>query len=617
MAEEFDPYRKWLGIPREEYPPNHYRLLGVGLFESDLDVISNAADRQMAHVRTFQSGKYSGLSQELLNKLSAARVCLLDAQRKKAYDDQLRAKLAAANQPPVASTPPPPRPGMSSGPSGGVGVPPVTPQPAACGIQKKRSEATAYRNRRKKSSWQVPVVIVVMVLVMLGLLVVVLNNSPDEAPRKRPSASTERHPSLIYPPTQQKNPSAGKHRPKRDRRQHPPQSVDDGRDIADPVQASPPEGSDTLGKIRGFTGHGAPVNAAVFSPDGLFILSGSEDKSVRLWDVGAGHELRRFEGVTGPVSAVAISSDGQHVAAASGQLDPPIEGVIRVWETAGGQETTRIDTSSVKLVHDIKFSDDGKYLFLAGHDNTVRLIDLSSGEEVRSFSGHTGPVRSVAVSPGGQRVLSGSDDGTVRVWNRFSGKEMRRLTGHGGPVGAVAFQPKSKFGLSGGADKTVRLWNLNSGRQLCEMLGHTGPVSSVACTADGTRALSGSLDGTIRLWQLPDGKQLVYFDAHSGGVRSVSFSPSGHRAVSAGGDTVVRLWGLPEDIASAVRNLADQEDPDAHLPSDDIPQSKLLAIPDAAAQQRAEKLIGQRHFGITRGCKPWVENTLSRHRAVR
>lgn len=69
MAEQFDAYRKWLGIPPAEQPANHYRLLGLGLFENDPDSISNAADRQMAHVRTFQSGPYSTLSQRLLNEL--------------------------------------------------------------------------------------------------------------------------------------------------------------------------------------------------------------------------------------------------------------------------------------------------------------------------------------------------------------------------------------------------------------------------------------------------------------------------------------------------------------------------------------------------------------------
>ena len=95
---EFDPYRKWLGIPPAEQPPNHYRLLGLAIFESDPDVISNAADRQMAHIRTFQGGKYSELSQKILNELSAARVTLLNDEKRRAYDEQLRAKLQGSAQ---------------------------------------------------------------------------------------------------------------------------------------------------------------------------------------------------------------------------------------------------------------------------------------------------------------------------------------------------------------------------------------------------------------------------------------------------------------------------------------------------------------------------------------
>ena len=93
MPEEFDIYRKWLGIPPAEQPANHYRLLGVGLFENDADAISNAADRQMAHVRTFQNGPRSVLSQRLLNELAAARVCLLNPARKAEYDRALQADL--------------------------------------------------------------------------------------------------------------------------------------------------------------------------------------------------------------------------------------------------------------------------------------------------------------------------------------------------------------------------------------------------------------------------------------------------------------------------------------------------------------------------------------------
>ncbi len=96
MSDSFNGYHVWLGIPPSEQPPNHYRLLGIAIFETDLDVIDHAADRQMAHVRTFQSGRNSGLSQQILNELATARVCLLHPDRKAEYDDALRAKLATA-----------------------------------------------------------------------------------------------------------------------------------------------------------------------------------------------------------------------------------------------------------------------------------------------------------------------------------------------------------------------------------------------------------------------------------------------------------------------------------------------------------------------------------------
>ncbi len=113
---QFDPYYKWLGIPPAEQPPNHYRLLGVVLFESDADVIAAAADRQMAHVKSFATGRYAAASQKLLNELARARVCLLNPERKVEYDTQVREQqhlqVAAASTTPGSLTPthPPPFP---------------------------------------------------------------------------------------------------------------------------------------------------------------------------------------------------------------------------------------------------------------------------------------------------------------------------------------------------------------------------------------------------------------------------------------------------------------------------------------------------------------------------
>ena len=125
MHEGFDPYYKWLAIPPQERPPNHYRLLAIPLFEADPEVIESAADQRMGHVRTFQAGRYGALSQQILNELAAARVCLLSREKKLAYDAELQAMLAPA--PPL---PPPPQtsvPTVLRSPPPPAGLAPAVP----------------------------------------------------------------------------------------------------------------------------------------------------------------------------------------------------------------------------------------------------------------------------------------------------------------------------------------------------------------------------------------------------------------------------------------------------------------------------------------------------------
>ncbi len=88
MPDAFDPYFKWLGIPKSDQPPHAYRLLGIELFESDADVISNAADGRMAQIKNYQTGKFGAVSQKLLNEIAAAKVCLLRPEKKAEYDQR-------------------------------------------------------------------------------------------------------------------------------------------------------------------------------------------------------------------------------------------------------------------------------------------------------------------------------------------------------------------------------------------------------------------------------------------------------------------------------------------------------------------------------------------------
>ena len=113
MSDSFDPYHVWLGIPPAEQPPNHYRLLALAIYEDVPEVIENAADRQMAHVRKAASGRHADHSQKLLNEISAARRCLLDSTKKQEYDAQLRDKERPPAQKPAAK--PAAKPAMRSG----------------------------------------------------------------------------------------------------------------------------------------------------------------------------------------------------------------------------------------------------------------------------------------------------------------------------------------------------------------------------------------------------------------------------------------------------------------------------------------------------------------------
>lgn len=142
-GEAFDPYHKWLGIAPSHQPPHYYLLLGIEPFEEDAEVIAAAADRQMAHVRTFQAGPHAAWCQRILNELAAARICLLDPERKRQYDAMLRDRLATEVQ--GAETPP----GRTA-----AAAPPAEPSTAAVLPAWIRLVPAALRYLRLECQWR-------------------------------------------------------------------------------------------------------------------------------------------------------------------------------------------------------------------------------------------------------------------------------------------------------------------------------------------------------------------------------------------------------------------------------------------------------------------------------
>jgi DNA-binding beta-propeller fold protein YncE len=296
--------------------------------------------------------------------------------------------------------------------------------------------------------------------------------------------------------------------------------------------------------VRRFTGHEGAVSSVAVTPDGKYIVSGSWDNTVRVWELATGKEVRRFTGHESSVWSVAVTPDGKYVV--SGSRDK----TVRLWDLATGKEVRRL-TGHDHVVWSVAVTPDGKYAVSGSRDKTVRLWDLATGKEVWRLTGHEWGVRSVAVTPDGKYVVSGSEDKTVRLWDVATGQEVRRFTGHEDDVTSVAVMPDGQYVVSGSGDGTVRLWDLATGQEVRRFTGHQWGVRSVAVTPDGQYVVSGSLDKTVRLWDLATGKEVRRFTGHEWGVTSVAVMPDGQYVVSGSDDKTVRLWELATGKGSA------------------------------------------------------------------
>ncbi|TYQ30162.1 WD40 repeat domain-containing protein [Pseudanabaena sp. UWO310] len=280
-------------------------------------------------------------------------------------------------------------------------------------------------------------------------------------------------------------------------------------------------------------GHNKPVTSVAFSPDGKTIASGSNDKTIKLWNL-EGKELRTLIGHRNGVWSVAFSPDGKTIASGSSDY------TIKLWNLAGKELRTL--TGHSNWVESVAFSPDGKTIASGSADHTIKLWDLE-GKELRTLTGHSNIVMSVAFSPDGKSIASGSDDKTIKLWD-LAGKEIQTLTGHRNEVWSVAFSPDGKTIASGSNDKTIKLWNL-AGKEIQTLTGHRNGVWSVAFSPDGKTIASGSRDHTIKLWDLT-GKEIQTLTGHSNIITRVAFSPDRKTIASGSADHTIKLWNLKE-----------------------------------------------------------------------
>jgi WD40 repeat protein len=284
------------------------------------------------------------------------------------------------------------------------------------------------------------------------------------------------------------------------------------------------------------------LNRIAFTPDGQQAVA--TGGAVILYDLTTAREVRRCMEVGLARPGLALTRDGKYFFTGH-QHDH----VLRMGEVQTGKEVRTFE-GHTNGINAVALSPDESRIVSGGLDKTLRLWNVKTGKQVRQFAGITEVVRSVDYSPDGRHVVSGhGGEGTgcqVRMWDAESGKEVRSLKGHTKEVTAVVFLPDGHSILSASMDGAVILWDKESGKEVRRMT-HAGGVYGAAVSQDGKRALTAGFgDGVVRLWDLSKGKELRRFEGHAHPVLGVAFSPDGKRALSCDSNCTVRLWRLPE-----------------------------------------------------------------------
>jgi WD40 repeat protein len=246
---------------------------------------------------------------------------------------------------------------------------------------------------------------------------------------------------------------------------------------------------------------------------------------------------------------LAFSPDSKILAAATWG------GAVRMIDLSTGNDLpapTRLNDWACSVA----FSPDGKLLVFAGGSEfkpernagkttgQVKLWDVAAKNELGEFIGHQSKVFSVIFSPDGRTLATGSADQTVRVWDVATRKQRTVLAGHGDAVWSVAFSPDGKTVASASADRSAKLWDVAAGGEHATLRGHEDEVRAVAFSPDGKTLATGSADWTVRLWNLTTLKERTVLGAHRGGVHCLAFSSDGITLATGSADETVKLWDV-------------------------------------------------------------------------
>ena len=294
-------------------------------------------------------------------------------------------------------------------------------------------------------------------------------------------------------------------------------------------------------EVHAFRGHLEKVNCLAMSSCGRFILSGSDDCGIFVWNI----KKKKFYGlieVMSPVIKFAVSKDGWNIAVASE------DHVIRVFNVYRRRlEGCLIGHTNV--VKCILYSRDGNKIISAAHDFKIKVWNvITLRAEFEIYVGHLVIIESLAVSKSLRYIVAGYRNGKIVIWDTSIRSHIVCFEGHTNWVTCLLLTKSNKFLISGSLDLSIRVWDLRKAQLHCKLMGHKNSINSLVLTRDEKHLISASADFSIRIWNLDSNKQVSMIEGHSSCVNDVSVTNDDRYIVSASGgvmtDHTVRLWGL-------------------------------------------------------------------------
>jgi WD40 repeat protein len=287
--------------------------------------------------------------------------------------------------------------------------------------------------------------------------------------------------------------------------------------------------------------HEDEVHSVAFSPDSSLIVSGSSDCTVGIWNALSLEKITRLTGHTKQITSVVFFPDGTRIA--SGSLDC----TVRMWDARTYESLPSLPCCG--QVRAIDISPDSTRLVLGEHtsgsEGVLRVFDtvtLVEQAQVNISVGFYIPC-AIAFSPDGDLIASGTTSGAVQVWDAGSLSNIATIRGHHGHITSVGFSPDASQIVSGSLDATVRIQSVASSEEpLTPIPGHDARVTQVVFSSDRSRLVSGSFDKTVRIWDGLDCAELAVLHGHEDAVWTVAYSLDGTQVVSGSRDRTVRLW---------------------------------------------------------------------------